>query len=182
MLPLINLLYNFYLIMDNSQKSWLLYAVIHECWSSPYTAVWSKWFKLYVVTNIVPPYEKDTKHNGTSAALEFGICVLEVRHLILLGHSQCAGIQILINRKESKQDDFITNWVSIIKTNNCSSQNSDDYTKLALKQSHQNCMSFPWINKKIIKKELIIHLWYFDIKNGEIFSYSDAQNIYNPLH
>jgi carbonic anhydrase len=134
------------------------------------------------IANIVPPYEKDTKHHGTSAALEFGICVLEVKHLILLGHSQCAGIQTLLNRKESKQDDFITNWVSIIKTNNCANQNSDDYTKLALKQSRQNCMSFPWINEKIIKKELIIHLWYFDIENGEIFSYSDIQNIYNPLH
>ena len=26
------------------------------------------------VANIVPPYEKDEGHHGTSAALEFGIC------------------------------------------------------------------------------------------------------------
>ncbi|MGR0260992.1 carbonic anhydrase, partial [Klebsiella pneumoniae] len=44
------------------------------------------------VANIVPPYEKDGSHHGTSAALEFGICFLKVEHLIILGHSQCGGI------------------------------------------------------------------------------------------
>lgn len=50
---------------------------------------------LYVVrnvANIVPPYEKDEFHHGTSAALEFGVRYLQVKHLILLGHSQCGGI------------------------------------------------------------------------------------------
>ncbi len=41
------------------------------------------------VANIIPPYEKDEAHHGTSAALEFGVCLLKVKHLILLGHSQC---------------------------------------------------------------------------------------------
>ena len=41
------------------------------------------------VANIIPPYECDEKHHGTSAALEFGICYLHVKHLIIFGHSQC---------------------------------------------------------------------------------------------
>ena len=45
------------------------------------------------VANIVPPYEADERHHGTSAALEFGICYLKVKHLIILGHSQCSGIR-----------------------------------------------------------------------------------------
>src|SRR4029078_63814 len=49
------------------------------------------------VANIVPPYVTDEYHHGTSAALEFGIRFLEVKHLILLGHSQCGGIQSLLN-------------------------------------------------------------------------------------
>src|SRR5438105_3891479 len=49
------------------------------------------------VANIVPPYEKDKMHHGTSAALEFGICFLKIKHLVLLGHSQCGGIQVLLD-------------------------------------------------------------------------------------
>src|SRR5205809_7699132 len=52
------------------------------------------------VANIVPPYEKDEMHHGTSAALEFGVCHLNVEHIIILGHSQCGGIHALLNKTE----------------------------------------------------------------------------------
>ena len=136
------------------------------------------------VANIIPPYEKDEAHHGTSAALEFGIRSLKIKHLILLGHSQCGGIQALLNNHSTQAgttDDFITNWVSLIKTNHFNLQNADDCAKLALNQSYQHCLTFPWINEKIIQQELIIHLWFFDIKTGQIFTYSDTQQKYQPL-
>lgn len=137
------------------------------------------------VANIVPPYEKDEAHHGTSAALEFAIGTLQVDHLILLGHSQCGGIQTLLNSQNGenspvKQNDFITPWVSIIKqpeTPPC----SDVYAKLALNRSYQNCLTFPWIKDKVEQKKLIIHLWFFDIKTGQIFTYSQETKEYSPL-
>lgn len=133
------------------------------------------------VANIVPPYEKDEAHHGTSAALEFGIRSLQIKHLILLGHSQCSGIQALLNNDDTAQDDFITNWVSLVKTHDCKSHSHDDYAKLALQQSYQNCLTFPWIKEKLSSAELIIHLWFFDVKTGQIVAYSDAQKDYIPL-
>ncbi|OGT45870.1 MAG: carbonate dehydratase [Gammaproteobacteria bacterium RIFCSPHIGHO2_12_FULL_41_20] len=132
------------------------------------------------VANIIPPYEKDGAYHGTSAALEFGICFLKVKHLILFGHSQCGGIQALLNNNITKND-FITNWVSIIKPEDTALQHADDYAKLALKQSYQNCLTFPWISEKIMQQELIIHLWYFDIKYGQIFTYLQTKNTFQPL-
>ncbi len=133
------------------------------------------------VANIIPPYEKDEAHHGTSAALEFGVCFLNVKHLILLGHSQCGGIQALLDGSDVNKNDFINNWVSLIKTNDFNPHNSDDCAKAALNQSYQNCLTFPWINEKVAKQELIIHLWFFDIKIGQIFTYSDTQKKYQPL-
>ncbi len=133
------------------------------------------------VANIVPPYEKDEMHHGTSAALEFGIRFLKVKHLILLGHSQCGGIQSLLNDGDASQNDFITNWVSLIKDHRLSQGNADEYAKLALKRSHQNCLTFPWIKEKVMQQNLIIHLWYFDIKTGQIFTYSEADEEYQSL-
>lgn len=133
------------------------------------------------VANIVPPYEKDEAHHGTSAALEFGVCFLNVKHLILLGHSQCGGIQALLDGSDTNKNDFINSWVSLIKTNHFDSHNSDDCAKAALNQSYQNCLTFPWIKEKVTKQQLIIHQWFFDIKIGQIFTYSDAQKKYQPL-
>ncbi|MDX1901311.1 MAG: carbonic anhydrase [Gammaproteobacteria bacterium] len=132
------------------------------------------------VANIIPPYEKDEKHHGTSAALEFGICFLHVKHLILLGHSQCGGIQALLNRHDSN-DDFITNWVSLIKPPG-SHHDTDACAQAALKQSYQNCLTFPWIKDKVTQGELTIHLWFFDIKTGEIFTYTEQEKEYKPLN
>lgn len=133
------------------------------------------------VANIIPPYEKDIAHHGTSAALEFGVCFLEIKHLILLGHSQCGGINALLNEKPLEQDDFITSWVSLIKTKDIKSKNVDDYAKVALNQSFQNCLTFPWIKDKVEQEKLIIHLWFFDIKTGQIFTYCDSKKEYQPL-
>lgn len=133
------------------------------------------------VANIVPPFEKDEAHHGTSAALEFGIRFLEVRHLILLGHSQCGGVQALLNSENVNHNDFITNWVSLIKTTVPAIQDADDYAKLALHQSHDNCLTFPWIADKIAQQKLSLHLWFFDIKTGQIFCYSEHDQAYHPL-
>src|SRR3990167_3182742 len=62
------------------------------------------------VANIIPPYEADAGHHGTSAALEFGLCYLNIKHLIILGHSQCGGVTALLNSDNIKQNDFIPRW------------------------------------------------------------------------
>jgi len=133
------------------------------------------------VANIIPPYEKDEVHHGTSAALEFGIRYLNVNHLILLGHSQCGGIQALLNSANTNHNDFISNWVSLISAPELKIHDPDEYAKQALHQSHQNCLTFPWIKEKVIEQKLMIHLWYFDIKVGQIFTYCEKQKTYQQL-
>ena len=45
------------------------------------------------IANLVPPYQPDGQQHGTSAAIEFAVCALKVSHLIVMGHSQCGGVQ-----------------------------------------------------------------------------------------
>lgn len=133
------------------------------------------------VGNIVPPYETDKAYHGVSAALEFGICSLHVKHLIILGHSQCGGIHALLNKKDLPPNDFITRWVSMIPISERPGCDVDDYAQEALVHSYQNCMTFPWIWKKKVNGELMIHLWFFNIKSGEILNYSQYSKTYYPL-
>ena len=133
------------------------------------------------VANIVPPYEVDDTHHGTSAALEFGICYLNVKHLIIFGHSQCAGIDALVNNKNFHQNDFISQWVSLIETHpNCAHDNTE-LAKKALIDSYKNCLTFHWIEERLTKNILQIHLWHFDIKDAEISTYSFKNKQYQPL-
>ena len=132
------------------------------------------------VANIVPNFEKDDAHHGTSAALEFAICFLQVKHLILLGHSQCGGIQALLDSNSLGKNDFIKNWVSSIVIDN-NKISVDECSKIGLKQSYEHCLTFPWIYEKVKNEELFIHTWFFDIKAGKVFTYCEEHNVYNEL-
>jgi carbonic anhydrase len=138
-------------------------------------------FTVRNVANIVPPYEADQGHHGTSAALEFGVCYLNVKHLIILGHSQCGGINALLDNTQLQQDDFISHWVSFIKTDSANTHDADALSRLALTHSYENCLTFPWIKQRVLAKILQIHLWFFDIKEGEISTYSLQDHQFHPL-
>lgn len=132
------------------------------------------------VANIVPPYEADEKHHGTSAALEFGVCYLQVKHLIILGHSQCGGIQAACHPEALHQNDFITRWVSLIDSTE-HHDTPDALAKHALRQSYQNCLTFPWIQQRVNTNQLTIHLWFFNIQMTQIDYFNFEKQAYLPL-
>src|ERR671920_1878225 len=45
------------------------------------------------VANLVPPYAPDGTYHGVSAALEFAVQALRVKHIVLMGHGRCGGIR-----------------------------------------------------------------------------------------
>ena len=133
------------------------------------------------VANLIPPYEKDQHNHGTSAALEYGICYLNVQHLIILGHSQCGGIQALNNPSNLQQNDFIGNWVKVNKVNVEAATNNEELGQHSLYQSYENCLTFPWIAERVKQNRLAIHLWYFDIARGQVLAYSFKDKKFHDL-
>ena len=49
------------------------------------------------VANLVPVYQPDGGAHGVSAALEYAVQVLRVKHIVVLGHAQCGGISAFVN-------------------------------------------------------------------------------------
>ena len=63
------------------------------------------------VANLVPPYSPDGQYHGVSAALEFGVGVLKVQHIVVLGHAHCGGVQAYAEDAEPiSPGDFIGRW------------------------------------------------------------------------
>ena len=137
-------------------------------------------FVIRNVANLVPPYENDTGHHGTSAALEFGICHLNIKNILVLGHTLCGGISHMIeNRcKIDAEENFLSKWMDIV-VHACKSIIQDNIHldkelqikecgKHALINSFENLLTFPWIAEKFEKKELKINLWQFDLNTGQI--------------
>jgi carbonic anhydrase len=128
------------------------------------------------IANIVPPYEKDAAHHGTSAALEFGVRGLQVGHLVVLGHGMCGGIRALLEGSPITGSDFLGSWIEIAasvrdrtaeivpieaRRTACEQEN--------VRLSLANLLTFPWVAEGVRSGKLSLHGAYFDIRQGVLF-------------
>lgn len=150
-------------------------------------------FVIRNVANLVPPYQLDSAYHGTSAALEFAVNHLKVEHIIVLGHSRCAGIRALLDGQEGEEDNgsFIKPWVKIadaarkkvLAQNADKSRDEQAYCceEEAIKISLKNLLTFPWIKEKVDGNTLAMHGWHFDVATGSLCAYDEKTNLFEPF-
>ena len=136
------------------------------------------------IANLIPPFESDLHHHGTSAALEYGVKVLKISDIIILGHSHCGGIRSLFEAPDDKDpSSFIDTWMDIAKPakehvveqypNDSIEEQARHCEKESLLLSLKNLKTFPWIAERVAAKTLSIHAWYFDLETGDIEAYDE---------
>jgi carbonic anhydrase len=125
------------------------------------------------VANLVPPYAPDAAYHGTSAALEFGVRVLEVPHLMVLGHSLCGGVRALLDGAPDHAREFVAPWMSIaasarVRALGCvPAEERQQYCEHeVIKVSLDNLITFPWVAERIAAGKLDLHGAWFDIRTG----------------
>src|SRR6478609_8491011 len=68
------------------------------------------------VANLVPPFETGGDYHSTSAALEFAVQALKVKHIVVLGHGRCGGIRAFADDTEPlSPGDFIGKWMTLVR-------------------------------------------------------------------
>lgn len=150
-------------------------------------------FVIRNVANLVPPYEENQSYHGTSAALEFGVCVLGIRHVILFGHTQCGGIQALLEHSHERcgAKSFLTQWMGIAKEahNTILERHAESSLKekitlcgqYSLMNSLKNLQTFPWIIERVNQASLSLHAWNFDMSRGILEGYDEKQNCFKVI-
>lgn len=148
------------------------------------------------VGNLVPPHEKGGGFHGVSAALEFAVFALEVKHIVVFGHRQCGGIKALIgaSAKDSSYDssgEFVTPWVGIaqraIDRVNAEQPHvtGKEYVcaceMAAVLVSLENLVTFPWIKSRVDEGKLELHGWYIDIETGALLAYNAEKLIFESV-
>jgi carbonic anhydrase len=125
------------------------------------------------VANLVPPYAPDAAYHGTSAALEFGVRVMEVRHLIVLGHGLCGGIRALLEGAPVEGHEFVAPWMSMAEAARVKAMGMETAEQRqeccefeAVKLSLENLRTFPWIAEREAGGKLELHGAWFGVKSG----------------
>ena len=141
--------------------------------------------EIFVVRNVsalVPPYAPDDNKHGTSAALEFAVTSLNVRTIVVMGHSRCGGIRALM-QPDGRHGDFIESWMEIAKTARqrvCDAPDAPaDFDakcfaceQEAIRVSLANLLSFPWIRERVQAGTLTLSGLHFDVETGNLLQVS----------
>ncbi len=134
--------------------------------------------ELFVVRNVaalVPPFEPDPGHHGTSAALEFGVKVLKVARLVVLGHGQCGGVKAMAYGAPPQARDFIASWVEIgkpalVAAGEALEGRLERIEVEVVRLSLANLVTFPWIAEAVEAGRLSLQGYWFDVHTGVLAS------------
>lgn len=138
--------------------------------------------ELFVVRNIanlVPVYQPDGNAHGVSAALEYAVTVLKVKHIVVLGHAQCGGIRAFVDKIEPlTPGDFIGKWMQMFikpgevveqRDHETMAQFVERIEKAAVFRSLENLMTFPFVRKAVESGQMQTHGAYFGVAEGSLF-------------
>jgi carbonic anhydrase len=143
------------------------------------------------VANLVPPYAPDGHAHGVSAALEFGVAALKVKHIVVLGHAQCGGVRAFAEDAEPlSPGDFIGKWMSLMapaaeKVGPRGDLPMDDYLAL-LEQANvalslENLLTFPRLRERFARGEMMLHGAYFGVATGRLSVRDSATGEFRPI-
>ena len=138
-------------------------------------------FVIRNVANLVPPYSPDGEYHSTSAALEFAVQALKVKHILVLGHGRCGGIKSALapDAAPLSPGDFIGKWMSLVEQPARVVMANDLMTagerqtaleRISIRFSLANLRTFPYVAALEGEGRLSLHGAWFDISTGELWA------------
>ena len=141
-------------------------------------------FVLRNVGNLVPPFEQDAGFHGTSAGIEFATLMLEVKDIIVCGHSHCGAIRALFSPMRGDAP-HVTRWLELARPALADSEPSEPALRRTEMRSIvlqlERLMSFPMVRERVERAELCLHGWYYVIEKGQVLGLDTGSGDFVPL-
>lgn len=140
-------------------------------------------FVLRNVANLVPPPEDDNAFHGTSAAIEFAVTGLGIKHIVIMGHAKCGGVRAFVDGAmgEGEAGGYIARWASLlapayeaIPKGLPAPEAADKLERKAIQYSLKQLNNFPFIASRVADGTLSTHGAYFGIATG-VLEWMDAE-------
>ena len=140
----------------------------------------------------MPPYGPDAGYHGTSAAIEFAVRQLKVRHVVVCGHASCGGINVFrqnaLRGMDTTGGDFIAQWMEIAAPATLLACEGVDLLQdqtamelAAIRQSLANLRTFPWLTERETAGDLHLHGLHFAVMDGSLRILDEATGAFAPF-
>jgi carbonic anhydrase len=145
------------------------------------------------VGNMVPPYGEML--GGVSAVIEFAVSGLEVRHVVVCGHTQCGAMSALLAPESVAGMPTVRSWLtnahaalSVAKSlqdrgvqDGLAVQPIDVLTEQNVLLQMQHLKTHPSVAGAMAQGKLTISGWVYNIGTGEIEIAEDGARTFTPI-
>ena len=151
-------------------------------------------FILRNIGNFVPPFKADNDYHGSAAVIEYALCILNVKHIIICGHSYCGACQALYQELDDGIGTIhMRRWLKLgEEAKTYVLQNFSDTLpkeeifreteKASVLYQLRNLLTYPEVKKRIEQNNLEIHGWYYKIEDGTIETYDQRKKRFETMN
>jgi carbonic anhydrase len=121
-------------------------------------------------------FQQNIKYSE-AAAIEYAICHLNIRNIIICAHTECGAIKASIKHADSHDASGLDNWLQIIKEGFKKHAPSDptEGTKLNLLNQIEHLKTYPLVEDLLAKNEITISAWVYDVHSAQILEWDTSQ-------
>jgi carbonic anhydrase len=130
--------------------------------------------------NLVPVYSEQSV--GVSASIEYAVAVLQVKHIVICGHTDCGVVKALLHPEKVADLPAVARWTGFGAQARRRLLEQHPYapeeeqlrilTELNVLNQIENLSTHPSVRKALEEQRLTVHGWVYHIDSGEVRAYN----------
>lgn len=141
-------------------------------------------FVIRNVGNMVPAFQSSKSENvdhSELAAIEFAVLNLNVKDIIVCGHSDCGAMHAILNGREKVAAPSLREWLKHGESSLKKMKKNNPNLNTCLSQANvleqiEHIKSYPEIQNRIKSGKLKVHGWWFDLATASVHAYEEDQD------
>jgi carbonic anhydrase len=162
-------------LVDDGQQPLTLFIGCSDSRIVPYLLTGAGPGELFLVRNVgafVPPYDQSQGFHGTAAAIEFAVLNLEVRRIIVCGHSHCGAVRALYGEVPPAAQNLVR-WLelgreAVLPVAEPGPEVLRRTEQRAIVLQLERLMDYPMVRERVEAGTLTLHGWHYVIEDGEV--------------
>ena len=162
-------------LVDEGQHPLTLFIGCSDSRLVPYLLTGAGPGELFLVRNVgafVPPYDQSQGFHGTAAAVEFAVLNLQVRRIIVCGHSHCGAIRALYGEVPAAAQN-LARWLDLgreatLPVAEPGAEVLRRTEQRAIVLQLERLMDYPMVREQVEAHRLTLHGWHYVIEHGEV--------------
>jgi carbonic anhydrase len=144
-------------------------------------------FVMRNIANIVPPY--GTGEMSVGAVIEYAVLHLHVPHIVILGHTDCGGIQALDQPPDWSREPHMARWIEHARPARTKVEASglpeEQYHLATVRENVllqlEHLRSYDPVRAGERAGELEVHGWVYHLETGVFEAHDPQSESWNPL-